>query len=92
MNQELFDDLTRGLATSRLSRRQVLKGLAGERDLGAGRATIDARHRLGGPLALCSRTPLYSRLERASHVEVLGGRSERYNACGVERGRRASRA
>jgi hypothetical protein len=64
MNQELFDDLTRGLATSRLSRRQVLKGLAGERDLGALRATIDARHRLGGSLALCSRTPLYSRLER----------------------------
>lgn|SRR5829696_1006028 len=28
MNQERFDDLTRGLATNRLSRRQVLKGLA----------------------------------------------------------------
>jgi hypothetical protein len=38
MNQERFDDLARGLATKRLSRRRVLKGLAMGVFLGLGGA------------------------------------------------------
>ena len=55
----------RNLARGRASPREG-PGLAGERLLGACRATMDAPHWIGGPLALCSRTPLNSQLERGT--------------------------
>jgi hypothetical protein len=57
------------------------------------RAEERMMHHIGSEaLALCSRTLLYSWLERVTWRGWEAGASTLQRACGVERGRRASRA
>ena len=65
MAQEVLSRQARTLANRKgysleVARQAVADTEAGERVLGAGRGTIYAQQWLGGALALCSPTPLYS--------------------------------